>query len=166
MPRPTHSTQPHAAKSHRNQAHAHPRRELAEDSAMHSGLKVKGLRPTARGGQLPQVTKARIRAAACADSARRCECAACAILRPIPPPSSMHNTMYSGATQRIESHQTRKPIYFPGAAAQQEWRCEGESGRKWCGQVAHLWLHRPGPLCRAAGPRHRRHAASESEQAA
>ena len=50
-----------------------------------------------------------IRAAVCAGRARRSECAACTILRPTPPPSSIRNTVYSGATQRIESQQTRKP---------------------------------------------------------
>ena len=81
--------------------------------------------------QLLQATNSEIWAAADTGRARRCECAACTILRPIPPPSSIRNTMYSGATQRIGSQQTRNPA--DSRARQPSWKCSaraqvGESG--------------------------------------
>ena len=59
--------------------------------------------------QLLQAINSEIWAAADTGRARRCECAACAILRPTPSPSSKHILLNTGAIYQMGSQQTRKP---------------------------------------------------------
>ena len=136
------------------------------DGLQVEGQRRRGPRPTARGGQLQQATKARIWPAACARGTTSRESAAWTILRPVPSPSSMREGMEFDCRSWNSSQQACKAADSRGAAAQLEVQCEGASGRKWCGHVAHLWQHRPGPLRRAAGSRVGRHVASESGKAA
>ena len=75
--------------------------------------------------------KALIWPAACARGAQRCECAACAILRPTPSPSSKHILLNSGAIYQMGSQQTRNPA--DSQARQPSRKCgarakAGESG--------------------------------------